>query len=167
VRDPDGNVGWTASEYLSDPGARPASAAPAYPSGGLGLSRADWEVAHGQPTRTSVLLEYAGGRLVVGTLEGNVMHIERVWTNREAVTLDVARNDSRAYLPTDAALVQSVDRGDGRVVDVYSSPTLASRFGQSAWNGGKAGTFLIQYRFRAASDRMVTSAMFRLGDALF
>jgi hypothetical protein len=168
VRDPDGNVGWTAAEFLSDPAARAsAPARPAFASGGLGLTRDEWEAAHGEPTRSSIFLEYAGGRLVVGLLEGNVWHIERVWPRGDAVSLEAARAEASAYLPQDATQVQSVDRGDGRIIDVYSSAQLPSRFASTAWNGGKTGTFSIQYRFRSAADRMVTSAMFRLGDALF
>lgn len=170
VRDPDGNVGWVAAEFLSDPTARAAAAAPAGPafaSGGLGLSRAAWEKAHGQPARSSIFFEYDGGRLLVGLMDDNVWHIERVWMRGDAVNLEAARNEVRAYLPEDATQVQSVDRGDGRIIDVYSSAQLAGRFKPTAWNGGKTGTFSIQYRFRTAADRMVTSAMFRLGDALF
>jgi hypothetical protein len=175
VRDPDGNVGWSASEFLADPatrargatGAAPAPAAAMFASGGLGLSRTEWERSHGQPSRSSIFLEYDGGRLVVGLLETNVWHIERVWMRNEAVALDAAREDARAYLPSDAVLGQSIDRGDGRVIDVYSSALLASRFGPTAWNGGKPGSFSIQYKFRAPSDRMVVSAMFRLGDGPF
>jgi len=83
------------------------------------------------------------------------------------VSVDQAREDARAYLPADASLTQSIDKGDGRIIDVYASASLGSRFGNTAWNGGKVGTFSIQYRFRSPQDRMVTSAMFRLGDAQF
>ncbi|MFN8635529.1 MAG: tetratricopeptide repeat protein [Chloroflexota bacterium] len=171
VRDPDGNVGWTAADYLAEPGAQASApavpAAPAFTSGGLGLTRAEWEKAHGKPSQSSIFLEYDSGRLVVGLLESNVWHIERVWKGGEAVTLDQAREDARAYLPADATVTQSIDKGDGRIVDVYTSPSLTARFGSTAWNGGKAGTFSIQYRFRSPADRMVISAMFRLGDAQF
>jgi hypothetical protein len=176
VRDPDGNVGWTAAEFLSDPSVRAmggtgaplaAPAAPAFASGGLGLTKTEWEKSHGQPSRSSIFLEYDGGRLVVGLLESNVWHIERVWMRNEAVNLDAARDDARAYLPSDANLVQSVDRNDSKIVDVYTSAILTNRFGPTAWNGGKPGTFTIQYKFRAQNDRMVVSAMFRLGDAGF
>jgi len=85
----------------------------------------------------------------------------------EAVSLDAARDDVRGYLPSDANLTQSVDKGDGRIIDIYTSAILSSRFGSTAWNGGKVGTFSIQYKFRAPSDRMVVSAMFRLGDGQF
>jgi len=182
VRDPEGNEGWVAADFLvsanppagaagseagTGTGTRGAPVAPPFASGGLGLSRTEWEKANGQPTRTSIFLEYAGGRLVIGLLENNVWHLERVWKRDDAVALDAARDDARAYLPSDAALMQSVDRGDGRIIDVYSSAILTNRFGSTAWNGGRAGTFSIQYRFRTPADRMVTSAMFRLGDALF
>ncbi|MGE3271773.1 MAG: hypothetical protein AB7P40_23675, partial [Chloroflexota bacterium] len=173
VRDPQGNVGWAAADFLADPktvaAGAPAGATnlsqvgPPYASGGLGLTRAEWEKVNGEPTRSSIFLEYAGGRLVVGLLEGNVWHLERVWPRADAVTLDAAREDARAYLVGDAVLVQSVDRGDGKIIDVYSSTSLTSRFGPTAWNGGRPGTFTIQYRFRTPADRMVTSAMFRLG----
>lgn len=168
VRDPDGNVGWTAAEFLADPSIRAMgasiAAAPTFASGGLGLTRAEWEKSHGQPSRSSIFLEYDGGRLVVGLLESNVWHIERIWMRNEAVSLDAAREDARAYLPADANLAESVDRGDGKIIDVYTSTALAGRFGPTAWNGGKSGTFTIQYKVRAPSDRMVVSAMFRLGD---
>jgi hypothetical protein len=169
LRDPDGNVGWAAGEFLADPAAREAAApaAPPFASGGLGLSRAEWEQAHGQATQSSIFFEYDGGRLLVGMLEGKVWHVERVWMRDDAVNLETARNDTGAYMPEDASLIQSVDRGDGRIVDVFSSAILTNRFGPTAWNGGQAGTFSIQYRFRSAADRLVTSAMFRLGDALF
>lgn len=180
VRDPNGNVGWAAADFLGDPaaagaattaslsaGARPVQASAPFASGGLGLSRAEWEQINGQPTRSSIFLEYANGKLVVGLLEGNVWHLERAWPRSEPVALDAARDEARAYLVSDAVLVQSVDRGDGRIIDVYSSAILGNRFGATAWNGGRTGTFSIQYRFRTAADRMVTSAMFRLGDVLF
>lgn len=182
VRDPDGSVGWAASDFLSDPAApvaataagarpenagRPTPAAPPFASGGLGLSRQEWEQGHGQPSRTSIFLEYDGGRLIVGLPNENVGHLERVWTPQSAVALDAARSEARAFLPADATLIQSIERGDGRTVDVYASASLASRFGPNAWNGGKTGTFSIQYRHRSAEDRRVTSAMFRLGDVAF
>lgn len=184
VRDPEGNDGWVAADFLmpesppagatsavtAGPGAgggsRSAPAAPPFASGGLGLGRAEWEKAHGQPTRTSIFMEYLGGRLVVGFLDEKVWHLERVWKPADAVALDAARDDARAFLPSDAALMQSVDRGDGRIIDVYSSTILAGRYGPTSWNGGRSGTFSIQYRYRSA-DRLITSAMFRLGDALF
>ena len=170
VRDPDGNVGWAATEFLADPATRATASAPARPtfeSGGLGLSHSEWEKAHGQASRSSIFFEYDGGRLVVGLMEGNVWHIERVWMRGDAVSLEAAREDVSAYMPKDAEQIQSIDRGDGRIVDVYNSPSIANRFGPTAWNGGKTGTFSIQYRFRTPADRMVTSAMFRLGDARF
>ena len=142
-------------------------AVPSFASGGLGLTRTEWENAHGQPSRTGIFLEYDGGRLVVGLLESNVWHIERVWMRGDAASLDAAREDARAYLPSDATQTQSLDRGDGRIIDVYTSALLGSRFGASSWNGGKPGTFSIQYKLISPADRKVLSAMFRLGDALF
>lgn len=179
VRDPEGNVGWAATEFLSspvDPAARTGSGTPAaqpsppkppFNSGGLGLSKEQWEQVAGQPTRNSIFTEYAGGRLVVGFMDGNVWHLERVWRPGEAVELEAARAEARPYLPADATLVQSVDRGDGRIIDVYASTSLSSRYTTTAWNSGKPGTFAIHYRFKGPTDRRVTSAMYRVGDALY
>jgi hypothetical protein len=172
VRDPDSNVGWAVSDFLKDPTSRPdsgraAPTAPPFVSGGLGQTRQEWEQAHGQPSRVSIFLEYESGRLIVGLSNENVWHLERIWVPRDAVSLDVARAEARAFLPSDASLIQTVERGDGRTVDVYSSASLAPRFSPMAWNGGKVGTFSIQYRHRSAEDRRVTSAMFRLGDVSF
>ncbi len=172
VRDPDGNVGWMAGELLADPSvARPgptrAPAAPPYASGGVGLTLAEWNQTHGQPTKTSILYEYDGGKVLVGHLEGKVMHIERVWRGADVVSLDAARDEAKAYIPADSTLTQSIDSGDGQIIDIYSSPSLESRFGPTAWNGGQAGTFAVKYKFRATNDRMVTSAMFRLGNSRF
>ena len=54
-----------------------------------------------------------------------------------------------------------------RHLGAAAAKVLARRFGSTAWNGGTVGTFSIQFRFRSAADRLVTSAMFRLGDAQF
>jgi len=169
VRDPDGSVGWAAADFLKDPAQGPAGGPPipTYQSGGLGLSRQAWEQTHGQPSRVSIFLEYDGGQLIVGLSNNNIWHLERIWAPRDAVELDVARDEARTYLPADATLNQTIDKGDGRLVDIYTSPSLTSQFGPTAWNGGKQGMFLIQYRFRSGDDRHVTSAMFRLGDVLF
>ena len=102
VRDPDGNVGWVAAEFLADPAARAHAAAPAglaFASGGLGLPpRRVGEGPRTADPQSSIFLEYDGGRLVVGLLEGNVWHIERVWMRGEAVSLDAAR-ERRPRLP--------------------------------------------------------------------
>ena len=86
VRDPDGNVGWTASDFLKDPSPRADAGRPTAAarrarscSGGLGQTRPEWEQAHGQPSRTSIFLEYEGGRLIVGLPNENVWHLERIW----------------------------------------------------------------------------------------
>jgi hypothetical protein len=177
VRAPDGAVGWAASDFLVDPASRmpPTAAAgasspqagPAFASGGLGLSRAQWEQIHGQPSKVSIFLEYNDGQLVVGLSNDNIWHLERIWSSKDAVSLEDARDDVRGYLPNDAQLTQSIDRGDGRLVDLYTSASLTPRFGPTAWNGGQPGTFAIQYRYRNVDDHHVTSAMFRLGDQAF
>jgi hypothetical protein len=176
VRAPDGTVGWVAAEFLTDPAARsgtgagpgaPAPAGPTFASGGLGLSRQDWEQTHGSPTKVSLFLEYDGGRLIVGLLDNSIRHIERVWLSRDAATLEAARDEARNYVPADAALTQSIDKGDGSVVDIFTSPSLTSRFGPTDWNAGRPGTFAVKYRYRTLDDHHVTSAMFRLGDMPF
>jgi hypothetical protein len=164
------------NDYLIDPSARggppgqasaAAPAGPTFASGGLGLSKEEWEQIHGQPSKVSIFLEYNDGQLIVGLSNNNIWHLERIWSSQDAVTLEAARDDVRQYLPADAQLTQSIDRGDGRLVDVYTSASLTPRFGETAWNGGKPGTFAIQFRYKSTDDHHVTSAMFRLGDQAF
>jgi hypothetical protein len=172
VRAPDGVVGWAASDFLIDPAGHsapggPAAAPPAFASGGLGLSREAWEQSHGAPTNVSLFLDYDDGRVIVGLSDNNIWHIERVWPASDAATLEAARDEARNYLPADATLSQSVDKGEGSVVDVYSSPSLTSRFAPATWNTSHPGTFAIKYRYKSMDDHHVTSAMFRLGDQPF
>ncbi|MCC6174662.1 MAG: SH3 domain-containing protein [Chloroflexi bacterium] len=166
VREPAGTVGWVAAEYVATGDAAVAQAGPpAYSSGGLGLSRAAWEQSHGSPTRSSILQDYESGRFVIGFRDGNVWHMERVWAAQEAVPLDVARSEGRTLIPSDAQMVGTSERANGRIIDTYTSESLIGRFGPSSWDGGKPGTFSLQYRTRTA-DKLVTSILFRLGDAL-
>ena len=130
------------------------------------LARGVGEV-DGPPSKVSIFLEYNDGQLIVGLSNDNIWHLERIWSPKDAVSLEDARDDVRGYLPNDAQLTQSIDRGDGRLVDLYTSASITPRFGPTAWNGGQPGTFAIQYRYRNVDDHHVTSAMFRLGDQAF
>jgi hypothetical protein len=99
VRGGDGREGWVAAEFLAErPALTSIAAAPTAPtaagdpsafvSGGLGLARADWERAHGEPSRLGFLAHYEDGRLGVLFLDGNVWRLRRSWGEDDAVTLE-------------------------------------------------------------------------------
>jgi hypothetical protein len=117
-------------------------------SGGIGLTRDEWEGAHGQPAREiGGRVEYDGGRFLVSFRDGKIARVERVWGAGSPVLLDAARIESRGLLPRDARFVRTrVPEGesDQPFVDVYSSDSLPSRFPDAPWRanpwtGGQPG----------------------------
>ncbi len=141
-----------------------AQAAPGpFSSGGLGMSRQEWEQARGRPERGDLFVEYEGGRYIVGYSEGVVWYIERSWGSRETVSLEAARGAGRGLMPADARLARTVNPSDDQVLDIYASDSLAPRFRPTAWNGGRPGTYTVRYRVRPGSDQVV-AMQFRLGD---
>jgi hypothetical protein len=131
----------------------PAPSAPAYASGGLGLDRADWERAHGEgkPDNPSspMYFSYEGGTFQVQFSEirsGNVEYVERVWGDRNAVSIEDARKESKRFIPADAKFVKTYTSRSGSTVDLYKSESLKGRFENDDWTGGKPGDFIILYR---------------------
>lgn len=147
-------AGQPAGQTAAQPSLSPtAPSAPAYASGGLGLDRAAWERTHGEgkpddPSRP-MFFDYEGGKFQVrfsGVRAGNVEYVERVWGDRNAVTLEDARKESKQFVPTDAKFVRTYTSRSGSTVDLYRSESLKGRFGANDWTGGKPGDFIILYR---------------------
>lgn len=142
----------TASQTVpSQPPTTPS--APAYATGGLGLDRADWERVHGEGKPDNpgspMIFGYEGGKFQVqfsGVRSGNVEYVERVWGDRNAVTLDDARKESKQFIPADGKFVRTYTSQSGSTVDLYRSESLKGRFGADNWTGGKPGDFIILYR---------------------
>jgi hypothetical protein len=135
---------------------------PAFASGGLGLARSDWEHLHGRPVKEDEFVHYESGSLVVAFMEDNVWHLERVWGDLAAVSLETAQDVSQRFIPTDAHFVQRYTARGERPVDLYLSETLRSRFSADRWMGGSPGNFIVLYRTR--TDGFVTSLVIGIGN---
>jgi hypothetical protein len=122
-------------------------------SGGLGLDRAEWERMHGggksdNPDST-MYFGYENGKFVVQFSKlksGNVSYIERVWGDRNAVSIEEARSESKQFIPADAKFVKTYTSRGGSTVDLYTSEALKGRFAAAEFIGGKPGDFIILYR---------------------
>jgi hypothetical protein len=131
-------------------------------SGGLGLSRGDWETKYGKPGKDSLgFIDYVSGKYVTKYRDDAVDYLERHWGDQGAVTMDAARTESKALIPTDASLVKTYTATGGRTVDLYTSNSLVDRFKVgpgpygNPWTGSDPGTFIVLYR-TDASNRVFT-----------
>lgn len=168
VRDPDGNVGWVPSQYLVaavatvSPPPSPFTA-PRFHSGGLGLTRSDWEAIHGSGSKdNSGWFHYANEAYVIdfaswSTPEYSAWHIERQWgwPRPKPVPLDEARSEARSLIPTDSKLVKTYTTQQGRLVDLYFSESLKRRFPARMFIGGEPGNFIVLYRPTNPVDTMI------------
>lgn len=96
-------------------------------SGGLGLSRTDWEVLHGVPEAPAPeLLVYQDKTFTYKiTYQQNlVWQLEKSWGTTTPVPQQ-ARARIRRYLPLDSRLTETVTKSADTIVDVYRSHMLA------------------------------------------
>ena len=148
----------------------PNTSVPAPPqatSRGLGLDVPDWERLYGKgnpsnanrnyisfgktlPEAAASTYEYAvtfesyDRKTFGGALRAVV--IKRNW-GPAAVTEDVARNEAKLLMPTDAQLVSTAKTQTGDMVEVYQSAWLAGQIPPELWTFNRVdpGTFAVQY----------------------
>ena len=152
---PAAPAGVPTLEYLPPP----APVAEPFYSGGLGLTQEEWEQLHGLGSADpSGFISYENGTYLVGFQEGKVWHIERPWGPETPLTVEDARAESQNLIPADRQYLQAYSP-EGRpdlVVDLYLSPSLASRFSGDWWTGGEPGNFTVTYSVSGYSvSRMV------------
>ena len=138
-----------------------------YSSGGLGLSRLDWEQKH---TETSLDYQPIGtgydNKYDVMFQVGNVWYIERQWNTNDFVTVDEVKIESQNLIPLDSQLIETYNP-EGRpetVVNLYFSESLKNRFKNEDslfgnwWTGGESGNFTVQYNvYDGEVGRMIIS----------
>jgi len=132
------------------PLATPAADGSAFVSGGIGLTRATWETLHG-PGRDDGRggVAYEQGTYTVQFLDDRVQHVERVWGEASALSIEEARAEARRLGPADARVAQPVSSRGGAARELFASDALKARFGAGAWAGAEAGQFVVLYRQNA------------------
>lgn len=135
------------------PGATEAPAdasAGEFPSGGLGLSRAEWESMYGPSIgMVNGAARYAADgatTLDVIFLDDMVLSID--WQTTQPISADAAMASGQALLPADVSQTSSYappERPEAMVY-VYASEALAQHLGSDPkwWRGGETGTLLLQ-----------------------
>lgn len=122
-----------------------------YTSIGLGLGRAAFEAARGQPTgETAGFYDY-GPNLSVAYFDGAVWHLEQMF-GEPGIPVSDARALARLWLPQDAEFVETYTTRFGQLVDLYYSPSLITRFPSDEWINGKPGDHIVIYRRDEGSD---------------
>lgn len=115
-------------------------------SGGLGISRADWENSY-EGTKwedsAQVLFRVGTREYLVLFRDGNadIIHFKDKGT---AMTLESARRETEALIPRDSKLLGSQPDSQS-IFDDYYSESLRARFSETSWRSGKPGHFHVVY----------------------
>jgi hypothetical protein len=131
-------------------------------SGGLGLSKEEWESQHMQ-TGSDILGPVYDDQYIVGFRGNRIWYIERQWSSANAVSPQEVEKVSNTLLPGDSQLV-TVYNPSGRpetTVRLHMSEALKIRFADDDFVGGEAGNFTVQYN---TFDGQVTRMIIALGD---
>jgi hypothetical protein len=120
-----------------------------FSSGGLGVRRNDWERLHGralvEDLASDVYKVPDQGALILSFHEGNCSMLERHHAP-SAVSLDLARGESRQLIPNDSSLTRTYTSAPANLVDLYHSESLRTRFSKDVeWGGGGPGDFTVSY----------------------
>jgi len=138
-------------------------------SGGIGLSRADWEAAHGPGDAAQNYVSYEGGAFYVQFRGDVVSYLEFGW-DEPGVELATAEASVRELIPSDAQLVETfaapptAGGPTGLFMQRYESPTLAAT---PELGVGATGSILVVYIETPAPDRFepnVARAGITVGD---
>jgi len=103
-------------------------------SGGIGLSRADWDELHGTGEVGQTLVTYEDGRYSVGFRDDAVSFLELGWEDQGGVDADEARATIADLLPSDARAVETFVAPPtaagpiGMSIDRYESDALLDAF---------------------------------------
>ncbi|TAK20657.1 MAG: hypothetical protein EPO26_16650 [Chloroflexota bacterium] len=119
---------------------------PDFPSGGLGLTRNQWQRAQAQSAPGA---DGARGWYVVDERDGNISRIERNWPDGSGPPIEDARRIARGLMPDDARIARGYQTAAGRSVEIFQSAALWTRFeAAGAWEGGEPGEFAVVYSSR-------------------
>jgi len=138
-----------------------------FASGGIGVSKEDWENDHGGSQSSDGLFNSYSDNLTVrfscsgNDCNGNVKYIEKAYGDKNKIPIDDARTASTTYFPADAKYVNTYTNAGGSTVDLYNSESLKSRFPASEFIGGQPGDFTAIYRNQTGA---VTTFIIAIGN---
>jgi endonuclease YncB( thermonuclease family) len=137
---------------------------PAYASGGLGLTRAEWEAKHGKGEGDEAsFITYERQQYLVTFSRGEVWSIS--WNLPDSVSPDVADDLALSLVPADHQFVGSTVTEPGSPADLYLSDSLIARFppedGRDPWHGDPPGSFIVIYY--PEPDGLVGSLLIGIG----
>jgi len=129
-----------------EPTNTPGTTLEPFPSGGLGLSKAEWDQQHTEGDTAYGMVEYDDGKYSVTFADGNIQYLERVFADDQP-TLDAARAEAQALIPEDSQFLEtySPEGMPEMAVDLYVSESLKERFDDSWFTGGEPGNFTVIY----------------------
>ena len=142
----------------------PSSPTGAFSSGGLGLSKAEWERQHNADEDSYDMGYYDDGKYLVLLDEGKISEIELMFDELD-LTLDEARIEAEFLIPEDNQVVENYSPDDSPewMVDVYRSESLIGQYEADwIWFDSDPGTFSILY---AVHDGLVARIIIATGDS--
>src|SRR5215208_8434975 len=96
-------------------------------SGGLGLSLAEWDQLYGRHTwKDDVQAAYENEkwRFMVTYYGDNVKSFKARPSDEEPFSIEVARAESKKFMPSDSKFVETYIGTGGKTVELYSSDSL-------------------------------------------
>ena len=126
-------------------------------SGGIGLSRDDWEADHGPGDPGQSLVTYEGGAYSVAFEDDVVTFLELGWEDQGNVAFDEAEDEVEDLLPSDAELVETYfapATAGGPIslqIQRYESDALEDLL--AGGTGDRTGGILVIYQETPAADQ--------------
>jgi DNA-directed RNA polymerase subunit RPC12/RpoP len=143
----------------------PSSPTGAFSSGGLGLSKAEWEQQHNADEDLDDMGFYDNGKYLVLFIEDKVSEIE-LMLDEPNLTIDEARIEAQSLIPEDNQYLEaySPDDSSEKMIEVYSSESLIGQYeDDEVWFDSDPGTFSILYD---VYDGFVPVVIISTGDSL-
>lgn len=115
-----------------------------FDSGGLGLSKSEFETKHKETGPGYFMGTMYDDNLTAAFRDDKIWYIEQQWANE--ITPEDVEAISATLIPADSVFIETYSP-NGRpetTVNLYMSESLKSRFEQ--WIGGEAGNFIVQYK---------------------
>jgi hypothetical protein len=145
---------------------------PAIASGGLGLTKAQWEALEGPPVMYSNTPWYGGGNHynVTFTESGLLYVLLAQYHDGSPVDLAVAKAELARLIPQDSKVVRHFKQPDVGgdpmlLVTIYRSAALAKVLGSAdVWGGAQPGTFDVEFQQYAKDNGGILGFTISTGD---